>query len=334
MPSVHHLKIMQDSLMKTTDPCLSGDDSSLMSPPLTPTETYQSIAKLPWQRSRHSSSNGDHYAVSPSSSSPSSSPSFRKRKSKKFIQTYADMVHFLKPPKDADRRGLATDRRPNYERAFMLNVFEALEAGYIHHQRTEIDGGAENKDCTMLDKDVVQPDKKRKQPMSSRPVSADTKKKRRVSTAKIISTIATERRSSEALPRKEKVDTAAVYDTVDIDRDDPSQYPPNWYPQPTALDQIPVKVFWKGAPLSIDHLPYYQRLHSVEATIASTLRLSPIQYLRCKRTLILAAYEYSHQNVAFRKSDAQKLNRVDVNKTSALWTAFGELGWLGPNWPN
>lgn len=83
-----------------------------------------------------------------------------------------------------------------------------------------------------------------------------------------------------------------------------------------------------GAPLCINQEPFYHLLHPVEASMASTLRLSPIQYLRCKRTLILAARTLKHQNISFTKSVAQKLCRVDVNKTSALWTAFGQLGWF------
>lgn len=62
--------------------------------------------------------------------------------------------------------------------------------------------------------------------------------------------------------------------------------------------------------------------------MASILRLSPVQYLRCKRTLILAARTLQLQEIPFTKSVAQKLCRVDVNKTSALWTAFGQLGWF------
>jgi hypothetical protein len=65
--------------------------------------------------------------------------------------------------------------------------------------------------------------------------------------------------------------------------------------------------------------------------MASILRLSPVQYLRCKRTLILAARTLKQQQIPFTKSVAQKLCRVDVNKTSALWTAFGQLGWLESN---
>lgn len=62
--------------------------------------------------------------------------------------------------------------------------------------------------------------------------------------------------------------------------------------------------------------------------MASILRLSPIQYLRCKRTLILAARTLKLQGIPFTKSVAQKLCRADVNKTSALWTVFGQLGWF------
>lgn len=83
-----------------------------------------------------------------------------------------------------------------------------------------------------------------------------------------------------------------------------------------------------GAPLLIHQQPYYDGLHQVESSMASILRLSPIQYLRCKRTLILAARTLKLQQIPFTKSVAQKLCRVDVNKTSALWTAFGQLGWF------
>jgi hypothetical protein len=89
-----------------------------------------------------------------------------------------------------------------------------------------------------------------------------------------------------------------------------------------------------GAPLMISHLPMYGKLHPTEVNFASTLRLTPVQYIRCKRTLIRAAIEYQRRGTPFRKSDAQKLCRVDVNKTSSLWSIFGELGWLGQTWPN
>lgn len=89
-----------------------------------------------------------------------------------------------------------------------------------------------------------------------------------------------------------------------------------------------------GTPLVIDHMRYFEKLHPGEAAIASTLRLTPEQYLKCKRTLILAAQEFAKRSTPFRKSDAQKLCRIDVNKVSTLWQVFGRLGWLGDKWPN
>jgi hypothetical protein len=77
-------------------------------------------------------------------------------------------------------------------------------------------------------------------------------------------------------------------------------------------------------------MPYYELLHPGEVNIASTLRLSPEQYLKCRRSLILAAEQFDKLNVKFRKSDAQKCVRIDVNKTSALWCVFNALGWFKP----
>lgn len=88
-----------------------------------------------------------------------------------------------------------------------------------------------------------------------------------------------------------------------------------------------------GTPLDIRSCKYYERLHPGEVAIASTLRLFPEQYIRCKRALILAAQDAYKNNTPFRKSEAQKLCRIDVNKISHLWSAFGRLGWLGPKWP-
>ncbi|KAI8599534.1 Homeodomain-like protein, partial [Dissophora ornata] len=85
-----------------------------------------------------------------------------------------------------------------------------------------------------------------------------------------------------------------------------------------------------GHPLSVVGKPGYEQLHPYEVHVASTLRLSPAQYLSCKRTLILASREYfaTPDGKQFRKSDAQKLCRIDVNKTSRLWEVFAKVGWL------
>lgn len=80
-------------------------------------------------------------------------------------------------------------------------------------------------------------------------------------------------------------------------------------------------------------MPFFEKLHAGEVSIAASLRLTPEQYLKCKWALVLAAKEASENNALFRKSEAQKVCCIDVNKTSVLWNAFGKLGWLGSKWP-
>ena len=80
-------------------------------------------------------------------------------------------------------------------------------------------------------------------------------------------------------------------------------------------------------------MEFYDRLHPCEVNIASQLRLQPKQYLMCKRSLILGAQDSYKNGMPFRKSDAQKLCRIDVNKVSHLWALFARLGWLEPHAP-
>ncbi|KAF9921913.1 hypothetical protein FBU30_008019 [Linnemannia zychae] len=106
--------------------------------------------------------------------------------------------------------------------------------------------------------------------------------------------------------------------------------PPDVGPVSVLDRQSLPKIVWKGYPLNISGKPGIELLHPYEAHIASTLRLSPAQYLACKRTLILASRQYLAvpNGKQFKKSDAQKLCRIDVNKTSRLWEIFAKVGWL------
>lgn len=101
---------------------------------------------------------------------------------------------------------------------------------------------------------------------------------------------------------------------------------------PVAMLNVrsPPMVHWTNQPLSIVDKPGVEHLHPHEVLIASTLRLSPAQYLSCKRTIILAsrAYYANPNGKQFRKSDAQKMCHIDVNKTSRLWEVFTRIGWL------
>ncbi|CAG8836368.1 23131_t:CDS:1, partial [Racocetra persica] len=68
-----------------------------------------------------------------------------------------------------------------------------------------------------------------------------------------------------------------------------------------ALEKISPEISWKGQPLSIAHLPHYNALHPTEARIVSILRLTPIQYLTGKHTLISAAHRYAQKALPFKK---------------------------------
>ncbi|KAG2209776.1 hypothetical protein INT47_001924 [Mucor saturninus] len=225
------------------------------------------------------------------------------RRRKEFITSYSKMVPFLRKRKehdDSDNHGM-----------FALNVYRDLMlVGQQDNKKSRREIKKEENDCVMSDETVVPHTQKRKLCFTS-PSEQDKKKRKRV---------------SSILPTGKEA--ALAFDSIDIDTPDKDFYPVHWVPLRNALDQVPVKVCWKGAPLLIHQQPYYDGLHRVEASMASILRLSPIQYLRCKRTLILAARTLKLQQIPFTKSVAQKLCRVDVNKTSALWTAFGQLGWF------
>lgn len=135
--------------------------------------------------------------------------------------------------------------------------------------------------------------------------------------------------------KKAETNAALAYDTIDPEAPESEVFDPTcWIPNISVFDTKPtVSVRWKGTPLDIRSCKYYDRLHPGEVSIASTLRLYPEQYIRCKRALILAAQDAYRNNTPFRKSEAQKLCRIDVNKISHLWSVFGRLGWLGPKWP-
>ncbi|KAG2237245.1 hypothetical protein INT48_006649 [Thamnidium elegans] len=222
------------------------------------------------------------------------------KKRKEFITSYSKMVPFLRKKNDCDHGSM-----------FALNVYRDL---YLTSKGESKINKIKENDCAMSDKTVVPLSQKRKSSHSSsysgNYIEEDKKTHKR-------------KRVSSILPSGKEA--ALAFDSIDIDTNDQDFYPSGWVPLVDALDVVPVKVC---APLSIQQQPYHHCLHKVESSMASILRLSPIQYLRCKRTLILASRTLKLQQIPFTKSVAQKLCRVDVNKTSALWTAFGQLGWF------
>ncbi|KAI8970123.1 hypothetical protein BDF20DRAFT_990433 [Mycotypha africana] len=138
------------------------------------------------------------------------------------------------------------------------------------------------------------------------------------------------------ISKKSKTEAASMFDNLSVDCDPTTLFvgAEEWIPSDDVFNRRPhVRIQWKGSPLKIKNMPYYEKLHAGEAYIAATLRLTPEQYLKCKWALILAAKKAAEDNSLFRKSEAQKVCCIDVNKTSVLWNTFGKLGWLGSKWP-
>lgn len=117
------------------------------------------------------------------------------------------------------------------------------------------------------------------------------------------------------------------------------QYIPNisWQKLPDyspSLETLPagnnkcMKVEWKGSPLNLSNDPLISELHPAELYLASILRLPCDLYLDSKRRLFLEKVCKFKKGLPFRRTDAQKACRIDVNKASRLFSAFEKVGWL------
>ncbi|KAJ1990184.1 hypothetical protein GGI25_004539 [Coemansia spiralis] len=82
----------------------------------------------------------------------------------------------------------------------------------------------------------------------------------------------------------------------------------------------------KAAPMDVRGYPLAEYLSPAELDCCSILRLHPEQYLAIKHALVRAGRTLPPGT--FKKRDAQKLCRVDVNKTSKVFEWFCKLGWI------
>ncbi|CEP24037.1 unnamed protein product [Cyberlindnera jadinii] len=89
-----------------------------------------------------------------------------------------------------------------------------------------------------------------------------------------------------------------------------------------------MKVEWKGQPMDLKSDPLVSHLHPAEIVLASTLRLPCALYLDSKRRLFAEKVSRMRKGLPFRRTDAQKSCRIDVNKASRLFAAFEKCGWL------
>ncbi|CAG8481633.1 17215_t:CDS:1 [Acaulospora colombiana] len=88
------------------------------------------------------------------------------------------------------------------------------------------------------------------------------------------------------------------------------------------------KITWRGVESNVESQPHSEVLHRVEAKACSILRLTPEQYLNSKLIILTAAKEYRERLMPFRKVDAQRIVRIDVNKACKLWEFFSQAGWI------
>ncbi|KAJ1931443.1 hypothetical protein FBU59_006707 [Linderina macrospora] len=78
--------------------------------------------------------------------------------------------------------------------------------------------------------------------------------------------------------------------------------------------------------MDVSGYPMAEVLAPAERDCCSILRLLPEQYLTIKQSLVRAGRTLPAGT--FKKRDAQKLCRVDVNKTSKVFEWFVKLGWI------
>lgn len=79
-----------------------------------------------------------------------------------------------------------------------------------------------------------------------------------------------------------------------------------------------------STPLDISCSPSASVLTSREFELCSFLRLQPLQYFECRRVLLNNYAEIGF----YKKSAAQKMLRMDVNKTGRLYDFFVAMNWL------
>ncbi|KAK3614575.1 hypothetical protein LTR56_027161 [Elasticomyces elasticus] len=93
-----------------------------------------------------------------------------------------------------------------------------------------------------------------------------------------------------------------------------------------------LKAIWGTGGLPIENETDYNELHPMEVDLVATLRLKPVQYLANKRRIFAGKVNALKENKDFRKTNAQNVCNIDVNKTSRIFEAFKEVGWLDRKW--
>lgn len=136
-------------------------------------------------------------------------------------------------------------------------------------------------------------------------------------------------------PKKRKVRKEAAYVGLPLAAQQAAlidESIPDYSPDPEATlpkgNNRCLKIEWKGQPMDLKDDPNVNKLHPAEVMLASTLRLPCNVYLDSKRRLFYEKVNRMRSGMPFRRTDAQKACRIDVNKASRLFAAFEKVGWL------
>ena len=112
-----------------------------------------------------------------------------------------------------------------------------------------------------------------------------------------------------------------------------------FYPPNDNLDKLgpnAMKVEWKSskkfyAPQEATRFQNLKdvKFHPKEIDLAGTINMVHFaQYEESKRLIFQFWFERKSKNLSFTKTHAQQAAHVDVNKASALWTAFDKVNWF------
>lgn len=131
-------------------------------------------------------------------------------------------------------------------------------------------------------------------------------------------------------PRKKKTKPApllALQQQALIDESIPD-YSPDAFATLPANNTKCLKIEWKGQPMDLSLDANLDKLHPAEAVLALILRLPVFVYLDSKRRMFFEKVQRMKHGKQFRRTDAQKACRIDVNKALRLFAAFEKVGWL------
>src|SRR5579859_4438042 len=114
---------------------------------------------------------------------------------------------------------------------------------------------------------------------------------------------------------------------------------PIYYPPMDNLDRLgpnAMKVEWKSSKKLYTPQEYTRfqglkdvKFHPKEIDLAGTINMVHFaQYEESKRLIFTLWYERKSKGLSFTKTHAQQAAHVDVNKASALWTAFDKVHWF------